>query len=435
METNKVQEYISKVCMLIKNRDVHYDITLELQDHIQTLKEDFISSGLSEEEATEKAIAHMGDPDLVGKELNKTHKAKLNWGVIIPLFCFSLFGLVTMYFIQSKGAVAHAEDIQMFQKNLVFYFIGIGFMIGFYFFDYRRILPYSKGIYIAVVSLLVLQIFFSTPVNGSYYFHLGIITINLIPYCLILLVISLSGIFLNLQWHKPLEFIKAIGLIIVPGLLMLRGPMSYGLLYFIAVITLMVMSKARVYQILLSVICPVTSLITYTLLIPYRTGRALVFFNPLRDIKGNGWIYLQIKKAIASAGLFGNGFTLKSSSLPELHTDFVFTYIVHSFGWIIAAIVIALIVVFLLKLMNIAKITKNSYGKLLVSVFIAILTTEFLLNLGMSFGISPMVGISLPFISFGGSQLVINMITVGLILSVYRRKDISHNIVKTSVTQ
>lgn len=435
MENNKVQEYINKVCMLIKNKDVHYDVTLELEDHIQTLKEDFLNSGLLEEEATEKAIAHMGDPDLVGKELNKTHKTRLNWGVIFPLLCFSLFGLVTMYFIQSKGAVAHAEDIQMFQKNLVFYLIGIGLMVGFYLFDYRRILPYSKKIYIATILLLVSQLFFSSPVNGSYYFHLGIVTINLIPYCLILLVISLSGIFLNLQWHKPLEFIKAIVLIIVPGLLMLRGPRSYGFLYFIAVITLMVMSKAKVYQILLSVICPVASLITYTLLIPYRFGRALVFFNPLRDFEGSGWIYLQIKEAIASAGLFGNGFTLKSSSLPELHTDFVFTYIVYSFGWIIAAIVIALIVVFLLKLINIAKITKNSYGKHLVSVFIAILTTEFLLNLGMSFGISPMVGISLPFMSFGGSQLVINMITVGLILSVYRRKDISHNIVKASATQ
>jgi cell division protein FtsW (lipid II flippase) len=435
MENNNVQEYINKVCMLIKNKDVHYDINLELQDHIQTLKEDFISSGLSEEEATEKALAHMGNPDLIGKELNKTHKARLSWGVIIPLLCFSIFGLVTMYFIQSSGAVSHAEDIQMFQKNLVFYVMGISFMVGLYFFDYRRILPYSKGIYIAVVLLLASQISLSIPINGSYYFHLGVITVNLIPYCLMLLVISLSGIFLTFEWHKPLEFIKALGLIIVPGLLMLRGPISFGFLYFIAVITLMIMSKARMYQVLLSVASPIVAIYTSLLLVPYRLRRFTIFLDPASDPENSGWIYLQVKKAIASAGLFGKGFTLEPRTIPELHTDFIFTYIVHSFGWIIAAIVIAFIVVFLLKLMNIAKITKNSYGKLLVSAFIAILTTEFLLSLGMNFGISPMVGISLPFMSFGGSQLVINMIIVGLILSVYRRKDIRHNMIKISATQ
>lgn len=435
MENNNVQEYINKVCMLIKNKDVHYDINLELQDHIQTLKEDFISSGLSEEEATEKALAHMGNPDLIGKELNKTHKARLSWGAIIPLLCFSIFGLVTMYFIQSSGAVSHAEDIQMFQKNLVFYVMGISFMVGLYFFDYRRILPYSKGIYIAVVLLLASQISLSIPINGSYYFHLGIITVNLIPYCLMLLVISLSGIFLTFEWHKPLEFIKALGLIIVPGLLMLRGPISFGFLYFIAVITLMIMSKARMYQVLFSVASPIAAIYTSLLLVPYRLRRFTIFLDPASEPENSGWIYLQVKKAITSAGFFGKGFTLEPRTIPELHTDFIFTYIVHSFGWIIAAIVIAFIAVFLLKLMNIAKITKNSYGKLLVSAFIAILTTEFLLSLGMNFGISPMVGISLPFMSFGGSQLVINMIIVGLILSVYRRKDIHHNMIKISATQ
>ncbi|MPM22627.1 putative peptidoglycan glycosyltransferase FtsW [bioreactor metagenome] len=141
-------------------------------------------------------------------------------------------------------------------------------------------------------------------------------------------------------------------------------------------------------------------------------------------------MYLQPKKIVESASAFGNGFNMEPKLIPNLHTDFIFTYIVYTFGWVAAAVLITLIVAFILKIINVAKTTKNPYGKLIVSGFIAILTTEFLLNIGMNFGIAPIMGISLPFMSFGGSQLLINMTIVGLILSVYRRKDITHNMAK-----
>lgn len=441
MENDKVKDYINKVCMLIKNKDVHYDINLELQDHIETLKEDFINSGLSEEEATEKALSHMGDPSLIGTQLNKTHKAKIGWGVIIPLLCFSLFGLVTMYFIQSKGAVAEADYIKMFQKNLIFYILGIGLITGLYFFDYRRILPYSKQIYIGTLVVLILQLFFNVPVNGHYYFYIGFLTIDLMPFCLLFLVVSLAGIFEGWDWNNLLGFLKALGLIIVPGLLItiipgyltLTATTTYSFLYFIACITLMFMSKAKISQVLFCIISPVFSIFIYTLFEPYRLRRFTIFLDPASDPTNSGWIYLQLKKAVESAGAFGNGFTMEPKTIPELHTDFVFTYIVYTFGWIAAVAIITLIIIFLLKIISVAKVTKNSYGKLIVSGFIAILTTEFLLNIAMNFGIAPIMGISLPFMSFGGSQLLINMTIVGLILSVYRRKDITHNMVKKEV--
>lgn len=430
MENNKVSDYINKVCMLIRNKDVHYDIKLELQDHIETLKEDFISSGLSEEEAIEKAISHMGDPSLIGKQLDKTHKAKIGWGVIIPLLCFSLFGLVTMYFIQNKGAVAEADHIKMFQKNLVFYILGIGLITGLYFFDYRRILPYSKGIYITSLIILILQLFCTIPVNGVYYFRLGPIVVNLVPYALVLFILSLAGMLQSWKWNNRNESLKSLGIIVLSGLFIFISNVAYGFLYFIACITLMAMSKAKVHQILLSIISPIISIYSYFLLEPYRLRRLLIFLKPDLDPLNSGWMYLQPKKVVEGARAFGNGFTMEPKSIPDLHTDFVFTYIVYTFGWVAAAVLITLIVAFILKIINVAKITKNPYGKLIVSSFIAILTTEFLLNIGMNFGIAPFIGISLPFISFGGSQLLINMTIVGLILSVYRRKDITHNMAK-----
>ena len=435
MKNNKVQEYINKVCSLIKNKDVHYDINLELQDHMQTLKEEFISSGLSEDEAIKKVISHMGDPELIGQQLDKTHKAKVGWGLILPLLGFSLFGLIAMYFIQSNGVVDYAASIKMFQKNLIFYILGMALMTMLYFFDYRRILSYSKHIYLFSIMLLISQFFFNVPVMGKYYFHFFFITIDLLPFSLILLVISLSGILKNFQFNNPYEFLKFLGIIIIPGVFIIMMSISYGFLYFITCITLMIILKAKIYQVLLCIITPILSLLTYISPVPYRIKRLFIFLNPASDPTNSGWLYLQLKKAMDSASAFGNGFTIKPNTIPELHTDFIFTYIVYTFGWIAAVIVISLITIFILKLINVAKITKNSYGKLLVSGFTAILTTEFLLNIGMNFGISPIIGISLPFMSFGGSQLITNMIIVGLILSVYRRKDISHNIIKSQIIQ
>ena len=435
MKNNEVQEYINKVCSLIKNKDVHYDINLELEDHMQTLKEEFISSGLSEHEATKKVISHMGDPELIGQQLDKTHKAKFGWGFIIPLLGFSLFGLIAMYFIQSNLAVDEAYYVKVFQKNLIFYILGIALMTMLYFFDYRKILHYSKHIYIVSVIFLISQLLFNTPINGKYYFHFSFISIDLVLFSLILLVISLSGILQNLNLTDTYEFLKFLGIIILPGVFIITMSMSYGFLYFVACITLMIISKAKIYQFLLCIIATILGLFAYILPVPYRIQRLFTFLNPASDSTNSGWIYLQLKNLMDTSSAFGHGFTIKANTIPELHTDFIFTYIVYTFGWVAAAIIIALITIFIIKLINVATITKNPYGKLLVSGFTAILTTEFLLNIGMNFGISPIIGVSLPFMSFGGSQLVTNMIAVGLILSVYRRKDISHNLIKSQIIQ
>ncbi|WP_300385850.1 FtsW/RodA/SpoVE family cell cycle protein [Clostridium sp.] len=433
LKNNEVQEYINKVCSLIKNKDVHYDINLELQDHMQTLKEDFINSGLSEIEATKKVISNMGDPELIGQQLDKTHKAKVGWGFIMPLLGFSLFGLIAMYFIQNNLAVYEAYYVKVFQKSLIFYILGMALMTILYFFDYRKISPYSKHIYIVSVIFLISQLLFNTPTNGKYYFHFAFISIDLVLFSLILLVISLSGILQNLNLTNPYEFLKFLGIIIIPGVFMFTMSISYVFLYFVACVTLLIISKAKIYQVLLCIVTTTLGLFTYILPRPYRIYRLVALLDPASDPENSGWMYLQLKNLMNSSSAFGNWFTIKPNTIPELHTDFIFTYIVYTFGWIAAAIVIALITIFIIKLINVAKITKNYYGKLLVSGFTSILTTEFLLNIGMNFGISPIIGISLPFMSFGGSQLISNMITVGLILSVYRRKDISHNLTKSQI--
>ena len=157
---------------------------------------------------------------------------------------------------------------------------------------------------------------------------------------------------------------------------------------------------------------------------PYRLARFFGFLNPANDPQGAGYLYLELKKVISTSGLLGQGFTLEPRLVPEVHTDFIFTYITYTFGWIAGIIIAALIILFLVRIARIALVVKTNYAKLIIYGFVAIFSTQFLWNILMNLGAAPMAGVGLPFISYGGSQFIMNMVAVGLISSVYRRKNI-----------
>jgi cell division protein FtsW (lipid II flippase) len=111
--------------------------------------------------------------------------------------------------------------------------------------------------------------------------------------------------------------------------------------------------------------------------------------------------------------------------IPSAHTDFIFAYITYTFGWFTAIILAVLIMVFLIRMTRIAIIVKNNYARLLVIGLATIFAVQFLWNIAMNLGFAPISGVGLPFISYGGSQLISNALAVGIILSIYRRKNLS----------
>ncbi|ABO48861.1 peptidoglycan biosynthesis protein, FtsW/RodA/SpoVE family [Desulforamulus reducens MI-1] len=158
----------------------------------------------------------------------------------------------------------------------------------------------------------------------------------------------------------------------------------------------------------------------------YRLNRLLTFINPHNDPMGSGYIYIQSIEAIKSAGLWGQGFTF-SGNLPEIHTDLIFSYMVYTFGWVAGAIVIMLALALIAIMTGVFRQIKDKFGKLLVAGLTSILGLHFLCNILMTVGFAPISGISLPFFSYGGSQTVINMAMMGVVLSIYRRKNLVTN--------
>lgn len=428
-QNTRIQAYIDDVCSQIKFREIHQEIKLELETHLQEIVEEYLSKGLSENVAVSHAIAQMGSADIVGKQLNKVHKSKPEWSILTLSLIFVGIGLLAMYFIEKQGLFT-STPIPIFSRSLIFTIMAAIILTGLYLFDYRKLEPYSKYVYISTILLLVLIIIFGERFNGKPFLNLGVLYFDVIGISPLLFSIALAGILHKWDWNKPRKVFLGLLLCVVPLVLLLTcSSISTSVIYAITCITLMIVSGAKPsnFFLLMGVISGMFILTITT--VPYRLERLIIFIHPERDPLGNGWLNIQLSKLINSSGLFGQGFILKQKMLPDLHTDFIFSYITFTFGWIAGGVLIGLGMFFMIRMCRIAKVVKNHYAKLLISAFIAIFAVQFIWNILMNLGFAPICGVTLPFISFGGSQLVFNAAALGVISSVYRLRNTSRMII------
>jgi cell division protein FtsW (lipid II flippase) len=421
-----IGEYIKNVCSLVKNKEAHEEITLELQNHILELSDELISEGMSETEAIDKAIAQMGDAAVVGDQLNKAHKGNPDWTLLIITLLLSGFGLMSMYFLKVSGIPSGG----FLKANLFYFAVGIAIVISLYYFDYRKLCKYSKYIYFATLFIILFSIFVSPhPINGRTYLSIFPFTINFIDLSIFLFMISLSGIFSNWNWSKLENKLKGIALLIIPLILIGLAPSTSAcVIYVISFIVLLINSKAN-YKYILLIVCTLFGLSFFFIVSePYRVQRLFYFLNPQKDTLGAGYLSSQLQKYISEAGLFGQGPALPNRTLPLPHADYVFVYIVHTLGWFAGLSIVALASAFVVRIITLATSVKDAYGKLLIKGIASIFAVEFAWNILMVLGFAPLVSLSLPFISYGGTQFIMNMIAIGLISSIYRRRTLSVSI-------
>lgn len=267
-----------------------------------------------------------------------------------------------------------------------------------------------EPIYLGTVLMLFLTIIFGRDVNGKPYLSIGAISFYIVEISPLLFCLALAGILNKWDWNKPKKLFMGLLLCALPLVLIFACPsFSAGVIYSTTCITLMVVSGAgRRNSILLA------GLMSGIIMLP--------FINAPQKLKGS---LAFINPVIGSSGLFGKGLSLKPQFMPGLHTDFIFSYITFTFGWIAGGVLAALVVMFIIRMTRIAAVAKNNYAKLLTSGFVAIFAVQFLWNILMNLGFAPISGVGLPFISYGGSQLIFNAAALGVILSIYRRRNIS----------
>jgi rod shape determining protein RodA len=159
---------------------------------------------------------------------------------------------------------------------------------------------------------------------------------------------------------------------------------------------------------------------------PYQQKRIVTFLDPGADPLGAGYNVLQSKVAIGSGGLLGKGYLHGSQTqlnfIPEQWTDFIFCVVGEEFGFIGAAVVLGLFLTLLVRGVNLGSIVKNKYGSTLAIAITSIFAVHVFMNVGMSVGLLPVVGVPLPFLSYGGSALLTNMTMVGILMNLYSNR-------------
>jgi len=430
-QNEKIQTYLDTVCSQVKWRDMHIQIRLELISHISNLVEEYEQGGLPSEDAIQKALSQMGNAKELGENLHHIHKPRIEWSILALVGFFLSLGLFILYSLEVNDLL-FAKSSSLFAKSLVYSLVGVLIAVGMYFFNYRRLKSMSWPLYMGTL-LVWLYVLWQGPLSmGKPYLDLGFITIDFVEIAPFFLTIAIAGIFTDWNWQQPNRLFKTSGLLMFPILLALMSPsLTAAFLYALVFLIIMRASGAKIKDISLTIIFPLVLAILSVVTCPHRIARLLALFNPYRDPQGIGYTVIQSIEAIRSAGFWGQGFNFPMRILPHLHTDFIFTYIVYSLGWITGLAVVVLATALLVRIFRVSKLVKDRYGQLLVSGLVGILMIQFYWNILMTMGLAPLAAFSLPLVSYGGSQLVIQMMTLGLVLSIYRRKEV---VVITKVT-
>ncbi|AGE76771.1 TPA: FtsW/RodA/SpoVE family cell cycle protein [Bacillus thuringiensis] len=414
----KGERFVSEVTNYIKSKEAKDFVATELDFHLKQAKNTWIEKGLSEEVAENKAVEQMGSPIKLGQELNKLHKPKVDWFLLILLVAAMGLGFLPII------AFGHTDDLLM--NKVIFVILGIATAIGMMLLDYRKLERFGWLFYtIGILILLAIKCFPTISINGEALMKIGPIKID----CLMTIP------FFFLAWasffnNSRLKFIHLFMLYLFSLYLFLTTSIMVPIFIYMTMVFVMLWwSKIGKKTAWLITMLPIFLLIirdlfSWSAVKEYRIARILGFLNPEHD----QW-YLRLKEAMASAGWFGTYGNIKS--IPATHTDFVFASLTYYYGYVLALVLVLILSLFAVRIMNIAYKINDGYGKLLLVGGVTLFVFHFVYNVGMILGILPRVSISLPFISYGLIPTLFHAFIMGIVLSVYRRKDIPFRMRKT----
>lgn len=340
-----------------------------------------------------------------------------------------------IYDASSYVAFRDFGDKYHYIKDQTFWAI-IGFsVLGFvYFFDYHKF--YNLAIPILLGSIFLLFLVFVPGIGikvlgARRWIDAGFFVLQPGEFAKLALTIYLSAWFSVKEKGRFGAFLLLIGLVI--ALVMLQPDMGTAAIILAQSIVIYFLSGGNIWHIL--AVTPVVGIGGLLLVIfePYRAARLMTFLNPESNLQTTSYHLRQILIALGSGGLLGVGVgnsLQKYAYLPESTTDSIFAIIAEEIGFLGSVVLIMLMLILIYKGFSIASRAKDNFGKLLgggITSFIAIQT---IVNLGAQTALLPLTGVPLPFISYGGSALIINLFSIGVILNISKQ---SHQNTNTSV--
>jgi len=341
-----------------------------------------------------------------------------DWGLFGLIFLIVFLGLLTLYSAVTSST-AGPQKILYF-KQLVWYCIGLAAMIVSLFFNYKLLDRWAPVIYAMCMLILLYVLLFGKYVAGARrWIELGPVSIQPSELAKIAVIIILARYYsknANIGGLNLRELFIPFVLAIIPFILIVKQPdLGTGMIVLLIAGSMTIFVKIERRSLLcILTSCTIAVPLVWFFLKGYQKRRILTFLDPERDPLGAGYHIIQSKIAIGSGMITGKGFLKGTqnalSFLPEQHTDFIFSVLAEEWGFIGAFILLCLFLVFIIWGLNIAYRCREPFGTIIAVGVTAMIFWQVSINIAMTMGLMPIVGVTLPFISYGGSSVITTMI-------------------------
>ncbi len=349
----------------------------------------------------------------------------IEWGILVCTFLLIVIGLVALF------SATQNLDYEELRKQALWFVISIPVVIFVMIIDYNfycKISPFLYGISI----LLLIVVLFTEPINGATsWFSIGPFSFQPAEFAKIAVILFTANVMVKLQKKEKDEINRiwklalTILTVAVPVVIIIKQP-DYGtaLAFLVALIFMLFVAGIRKRYILIATLLVVIIVpLAYFFILPdHAKSRIDVYLNPDLDPRGAGYNIIQSKLAIGAGQAFGMGILKgNQTQLGYLYpktTDFIFAVIGEEMGFVGGAAIIILYVVLLIQSIKVAKTAKDDVGSYIAAGITGIFFFHMLENIGMTMGLLPITGIPLPFVSYGGSSLLTNLILIAILLNI-----------------
>ncbi|MBT5913036.1 rod shape-determining protein RodA [Rhodospirillaceae bacterium] len=353
---------------------------------------------------------------------------QLNFGLLLLVTVMCGIGVAMLYSAANGNMTPWAD------RHIQRYLVGLILIIVIALIDLRFLLRCAYLLYaLNLILLIAVELIGDIGMGAQRWIDLHFIKLQPSEFMKIVLVIALARYFHGRTVEevvRPIYLLIPILMVLGPVILVMRQPdlgtagmilLGGGIIFFLA--------GVKIWKFVTLLIIAVISIpIAWQFLLDYQKRRILIFLNPEIDPLGAGYHLFQSKIALGSGGLFGKGFLNGSQShlnfLPEKQTDFVFTMLAEEFGLMGGLTVIILFMGIIAYGYIISFFIQSQFGRLLTLGMTATIFLYVFINIGMVMGIVPIVGVPLPFVSYGGTALLASMSAIGFIINCYVHRNL-----------
>lgn len=412
-----MEEYLKNLLDQIRCKKAHAAIREELESHISDQIEDNMEAGMTREEAEKAAVCDMGDPVTTGISLDQIHRPKMAWQMIALMAVIMLAGVLIHWMMGAP--VACMQTISGF--CLMFFICHL---------DYTRIAAIAKVIAAGIILVGIYALFFGVRFGGNIWVA-SLLWLRISMFSFLMLYVPVYGAILYSYYGEGYKGLVKAALWAVPPLFiaLMMSSLTLFLILSVCMVSLLVLAVVKKWfqvkqkRVVIGAAILVLA-ITGILQIanaPYQMDRIRNFLAG--DVESN-YVTKVLKNCFSGSILIGKGVEELKTTLPDYNNSFILAYLTGTYGYIICAAVCAVLVLLIVAIFSIVFRQKNQLGMMMGFGSGMILFTNIAINLLENFGILPTSQTFLPFFSKGGSCMYVCYILMGVILSVYRYKDV-----------